>query len=70
MFWPRKGRNSMRYRFGGGPFVVLFGRPDGFGSSDFAQIVNLFMFYVCIYIYIYIWGSGADFIKKMMCVAE
>ena len=28
-----------------GVFAALFGRPDGFGSSDFAQIVDLFMLY-------------------------
>ena len=39
-------------------FGVFVGRPDGFGSADFAQIVNLFMLYrsICV--------SGADFIKK------
>ena len=38
---------------------VFFGRPDGFGSSDFAQIVNVFMLYrsICV--------SRPDFIKHM-----
>ena len=38
-------------------FGPCCGRPDGFGSSDFAQIVDFFM------IYRSIWVSGADFIK-------
>ena len=42
----------------------VFGRPDGFGSSDFAQIVDLFMLYRST------WVSGADFIKIMDCLAE
>ena len=41
-----------------GVFGAFFGRPDGFGSSDFAQHVDLFMLYRSI------WVSGADSIKK------
>ena len=35
-------------------FGTCFGRPDGFGSSEFVQIVDLFMLYRSI------WVSGAD----------
>ena len=35
----------------------FFGRPDGFGSSDFAQNVDLFMLYRSL------WVSGADLEK-------
>ena len=38
---------------------IFVGRPDGFGSSDFAQNVDLFMLYRSI------WVSGADFIKNI-----
>ena len=53
----------VRGRFGGGSGMVgqgresicfFFGRPDGFGSSDFAQIVDLFMLYRSILV------SGSD----------
>ena len=37
-------------------FGASFGCPDGFGSSDFAQNVDLFMLYRSI------WVSGADFL--------
>ena len=37
----------------------FFGCPDGFGSSDFAQNVDLFMLYRSI------WVSGADVVKIM-----
>ena len=40
-------------------FGACFGRPDGFGSSDFAQIVDLFMLYRSI------WVSGAESMKIM-----
>ena len=43
---------------------VSFGRPDGFGSSDFAQIV------VFLKLYRSIWVSGAESIKIMDCLAE
>ena len=45
-------------------FGFFFGRPDGFGSSDFAQIVNSFMPHrsICV--------SGTDFIKVMFCLIE
>ena len=39
-------------------FFVGGGRPDGFGSSDFAQNVDCFLLYRSI------WVSGADSIKK------
>ena len=42
-------------------FGALFGRPDGFGSSDFAQNVDLFMLYRSILV------SGADSKQKMEC---
>ena len=38
---------------------ACFGRPDGFGSSDFAQIVDLFMLYRSI------WVLGADFGQQL-----
>ena len=44
---------------GSGKFLLFFGCPDGFGSSDFAQNVDLFMLYRSI------WVSGADFIKNI-----
>ena len=44
-----------------GPFL---GRPDGFGSSDFAQIVDLFMLYRSILV------SGSDVIKIMDLFTE
>ena len=47
-----------------GVFGACFGRPDGFGSSDFAQIVDLFM------LYRFIWASGADVIKIMDLLTE
>ena len=43
---------------------VFFERPDGFGSSDFAQIVDLLMLYRSV------WVSGADFIKDIECLAS
>ena len=43
---------------------LLFGRPDGFGSSDFAQNIDLFMLYRSI------WVSGADSMKITVCWAE
>ena len=49
-----RGRPKSRECFG-----AFFGRPDGFGSLDFAQIVDLFMLYRSI------WVSGADVIKSM-----
>ena len=45
-------------------FGDLFGRPDGFGSSDFAQNVDFCMLYRSI------WVSGADSIKFMDLLAE
>ena len=38
---------------------LFFGRPDGFGSSDFAQNVDFFMLYRSI------WVSGPNFIKNI-----
>ena len=55
----RPGSTEVAKLFGG-----LFGRPNGFGSSDFAQIVDLFMLYRSI------WVSGVDFIKFMDFVTE
>ena len=55
----RGGSGEVRGRFGGGLGMVgqgrenvwvFFGRPDGFGSSDFAQIVDLFMLYRSIWV--------------------
>ena len=43
-----------------GVFGAFFGRPDGFGSSDFAQIVDLLMLYRST------WVSGADFITNIV----
>ena len=43
---------------------AFFGRPDGFGSSDFAQNVDLFMLYRSI------WVSGADSITNIVVLAE
>ena len=40
------------------------GRPDGFGSSDFAQNVDVFMLYRSI------WVSGADSMTIMDLLAE
>ena len=40
-------------------FGASVGRPDGFGSSDFAQIVDLFMLYRSILV------SGVDVIEIM-----
>ena len=49
-------------------FAIFFGacsdRPDGFGSSDFAQNVDLFMLYRSI------WVSGADSMKVIDVLAE
>ena len=42
----------------------FLGRPDGFGSLDFAQVVDLFMLYRSTLV------SGADSIKHMDCLAE
>ena len=42
-----------------GVFGAFVGRPDGFGSSDFAQNVDFFMLYRSIRV------SGADSIKFM-----
>ena len=47
-----------------GVFGASFSRPDGFGRSDFAQIVDLFMLYRSI------WVSGADVMKIMDCLPE
>ena len=47
-----------------GVFGAFVGRPDGFGSSDFAQNVDLFL------LYRFIWVSGADSIKDIICLAE
>ena len=47
-----------------GVFGAFFGRPDGFGSSDFAQNVDLFMLYRSI------WASRADSMKNMDCLAR
>ena len=47
-----------------GVFRFLFGRPDGFGSSDFAQNVDVFMLYRSI------WVSGADSMTFMIVRAE
>ena len=47
-----------------GVFGFFFGRPDGFGSSDFAQYVDLFMLYRSI------WVSGADSIENMDLLSE
>ena len=46
-------------------FGACFGRPDGFGSSDFAQIVDF-----CRALSIYIWVSGADVINIMDLLTE
>ena len=45
-------------------FGSFVGRPDGFGSSDFAQIVDLFMLYRSISV------LGADCITKKEFWAE
>ena len=47
-----------------GVFGAFFGRPDGFGSSDFAPNVDLFTPYRCI------WVSGADSMTFMDLLAE
>ena len=47
-------------------FGAVLGRPDGFGSSDFAQIVILIM----LYIDLHIWVSGADVIKIIDLLTE
>ena len=39
-------------------FGSFFGRPDGFGSSDFAQNVDFLM------LHLFIWVPGADSIKN------
>ena len=45
-------------------FWASFGRPDGFGSSDSAQIVDLLM------LHRFIWGSGADSMEIIDLLAE
>ena len=45
-------------------FGACFVRPDGFGSSDFAQIVDCFMLYRSI------WVSGIDVMKIVDFGAE
>ena len=47
-----------------GVFGAFVGRPDGFGSSDFANAVDFFMPHRSI------WVSGADFIKIMDLLTE
>ena len=42
----------------------MFGRPDGFGSSNFAQNV------VSLILYRSTWVSGADLVKNMDLLAE
>ena len=42
-----------------GVFGAFFGRPDGFGSSDFAHNVDVLMLYRSI------WVSGSDSIKHI-----
>ena len=51
-----RGRESICFFF--------VGRPDGFGSSDFAQNVDLFMLYRSILV------SGADSMNIMDLLAE
>ena len=41
-------------------FGAFFGRPDGFGSSDFAQIVDFVMLYRSI------WVSGAALLNILI----
>ena len=43
-----------------GVLGLFFGRPDGFGSSDFAPNVDLFMLYRSI------WVSGADSMRFIL----
>ena len=43
---------------------AFFGRPDGIGSSDFAQHVHFFMLYRSI------WVSGVDVMKIIDFLAE
>ena len=45
-------------------FGAFVGRPDGFGSSDFAHIVDSWMLYRSI------WLSGADVIEIMDFLTE
>ena len=45
-------------------FGSFFERPDGFGSSDFAQIADLFMLYRSV------WVSGGKSIKNVDCLAS
>ena len=45
-------------------FGAFLGRPDGFGSSDFTQFVDLLM------LYRFIWFPGADSRKNMDLLAE
>ena len=49
---------------GRGSIWGFFGRPDGFGSSDFAQHVDLFMLYRST------WVSGADSMKCIDLLTE
>ena len=49
---------------GRGSIWVFFGHPDGVGSSDLAETVDLFMLYRSILV------SGADFIKIMDLLTE
>ena len=58
------GRGRVRSTEVAKAFGVFFGRPDGFGSSDFAQIVDLLILYRSI------WVSGADSIKYIDLLAE
>ena len=47
-----------------GVFGAFVGRPDGFGSLDFAQIVDFLMLYRSI------WVSGADLLESIDLLAE
>ena len=53
------GRGRVRSTEVAKVFGASFGRPDGFGSSDFAQIVDVFMLYPSI------WVTGADYGQKL-----
>ena len=54
VWWVRVGR----------VFGSFFGRPEGFGSSEFSQVVDLLM------LYRFIWVSGADIIKNIDCLTK
>ena len=58
------GRGRVRSTEVAEVFGALFERPDGFGSSDFAQNVDFVLLYRSI------WVSGADSIKHIDCLAE